>query len=466
MGPGNIIFKRGGRRLTFPRPRPPFARWFSLFSLLCLSLPFFPSLACHPNPSPSDGPVTIQYWEKWTGFEGEAIRAVVERYNARQKRVHVKLLITSEIEKKLLVATAGGDPPDISGLYSRNVAVYAERGALTSLDEMLGVRGIRLDDFLPVYLLECRSRGRTYALPIAGMTLGLHYNRAHFREAGLDPDRPPRTMAELVEVADKLTLLDKDGSIKRLGFLPTEPGWWNWSWLYYAGGGYFDEQHRTLSVDTPDNRRALQWFADYAAKYGVENLTAFRGGLGNFASPQNPFLSGKVSMDIQGVWMNAFIRTFNPKLDWGVAPFPAWSKDKADTTLIESDVLVIPTGSRHPKEALDFLSFVVSPEGQELLHTLQMKFPMLKPDRLSKRFWDNHPNPNVRVYQRLAESPNAFTLPRMGLGQELFDEGTVVFDQVWLRQKDPAEALEAMEKRMKKSWAREVRRLERLGLEP
>jgi multiple sugar transport system substrate-binding protein len=236
--------------------------------------------------------------------------------------------------------------------------------------------------------------------------------------------------------------------------------------LYYAGGSLFDEKTRTITADTPENRRALQWFADFSAKYGVDNLTAFRGGLGNFSSPQNPFISGKVSMEIQGVWMNSFIRTFNPKLDWGVAPFPAWSDKVRDVNLIESDVLVVPSGSPHPEEALDFIAYAVSPEGQELLHTKQMKFPMLKPDRVSKAFWAEHRNPYIRTYQKLAESPMAFTLPRMGLGQEYFDEATVVFDQVWLHQKTPAEALGDLQKRMDRSWEREVRRLRRLGLEP
>ncbi|MGH7740220.1 MAG: hypothetical protein ACREL1_08760, partial [bacterium] len=94
--------------------------------------------ACGPkaNVQPS-GPVTITYWEKWTGFEGAAIKTVVDGYNQSQTHVHVNLVIVSQIEKKLLVATAGGDPPDLSGLYSRNVQVYAQMDALQSLDSGL-----------------------------------------------------------------------------------------------------------------------------------------------------------------------------------------------------------------------------------------------------------------------------------------------------------------------------------------
>jgi len=450
-----------------PDPIPAFQPRTAFFLLLAALGCGFGSLSCGPALTGSaPGPVTLTYWEKWNGFEGAAVQAMVDRYNQKQSKVFVKVVTVSEIEKKLLVATAGGDPPDLSGLYSRNVAVYAERGALENLDRGLADRGVALGHFLPVYLLECRLRGSTYALPIAGMTLGLHYNRAHFREAGLDPDKPPRTMAELLEVADKLTIRNKDGSYKRLGFLPTDPGWWNWSWLYYTGGSLFNEDTRRLTADTPENRRALQWFADFSEKYGVEKLTAFHGGLGSFSSPQNPFLAGKVSMEIQGVWMNSFIHTFNPKLDWGVAPFPAWVPGRESMTLIESDVLVVPTGSRHPKEALDYIAYAVGPEGQEILHTKMAKFPMLKPKYISKDFWAKNPNPYIRVYQKLAESPNAFTAPRIGPGQEYFDEATVVFDEVWLHRKTPAEALEDLQARMGKKWDREVRRLQRLGLKP
>lgn len=324
--------------------------------------------------------------------------------------------------------------------------------------------GVKLGDFIPVYLKECRLRGGTYALPIAGMTLALHYNKAHFRAAGLDPERPPRTIPEFERACQKLTLYDKDGRIRQLGFTPAEPGWWNWSWPYYLGGRLYDEGTHSIVGDDPGNRRAFQWFKDHSSRYGLQELTAFRGGFGNFASPQNAFLAGKLSMVLQGVWMYAFIQNFNPKLDWGVAPFPAFSDRVHDVTLIESDVVVIPQGSRHPREAMEFLSFLVSVKGQEDLNLGQRKFPMLK--KVGRDFWRKHPNPYLQVYRDLADSPCAFTAPRMPLFAELFDEGNALFDQVWLQRQTPEEALRVFGSRLGKNWERELRRMERLGLAP
>ncbi|MGH7739403.1 MAG: extracellular solute-binding protein, partial [bacterium] len=169
-------------------------------------------------------------------------------------------------------------------------------------------------------------------------------------------------------------------------------------------------------------------------------------------------------MILQGVWTPTFIRHFHPGLNYGVAPFPAFSKKVHDVTLVESDVLVIPKGSLHPKEAMDFISYLVSPKGQEQLNLLQGKFPMLK--KVGPDFWRKNKNPWLHVFRRLADSPNAFTAPRMPLFAEYYDEGNAAFDQVWFQQKTPAQALAEMQSRMQREWKREIRRMARLGLKP
>src|ERR1017187_9155223 len=48
----------------------------------------------------ADGRIILQYWEKWTGFEDDAMQAVVDDYNRSQNRVFVnKLTGLGEIER-------------------------------------------------------------------------------------------------------------------------------------------------------------------------------------------------------------------------------------------------------------------------------------------------------------------------------------------------------------------------------
>src|SRR3954470_24181453 len=96
--------------------------------------------------SSGDGDAKVRrlvYWEKWTGFEGVAMDKVVDLFNAREREkakldpnyvpIEVEKVTVSRIEQKLLVAVAGGNPPDVAGTYSAQVAAYADKGALMDL---------------------------------------------------------------------------------------------------------------------------------------------------------------------------------------------------------------------------------------------------------------------------------------------------------------------------------------------
>ncbi|HRR83081.1 MAG TPA: extracellular solute-binding protein, partial [Planctomycetota bacterium] len=271
----------------------------------------------------SAGPVKITYWEKWTKFEGQACADMVAAFNRKyQGRIEVERITISQIERKLLVAIAGGTPPDVAGSYAFCVAPYADRNALEPLSDRLQAAGMSRDDYVPVYWDLCEHRGRMWALPTTPATVALHWNKRLFRDAGLDPEKPPKTIAELDALAEKLTKRDADGNLTQVGFLPQEPGWWNWSWPFWFGGKLWNGRD-TITADDPANVKAFEWIQSYSKKYGVDDIRRFASGFGNFSSPQNAFLSGKVAMEIQGVWMHNFIDMYAPGMEWGAAAFPS-----------------------------------------------------------------------------------------------------------------------------------------------
>src|SRR5882724_7872414 len=92
--------------------------------------------------------VVVDYWEKWTGHEEAAMRQIVNEFNAtvgREKNIYVRYLSTSAVVDKTLVATAGGVPPDIAGLYNQNIAQFASQNALEPLDQRAAGHGITPD---------------------------------------------------------------------------------------------------------------------------------------------------------------------------------------------------------------------------------------------------------------------------------------------------------------------------------
>jgi multiple sugar transport system substrate-binding protein len=428
------------------------ARRLGLVALAALLLAGFWTLF-RPEPAPADGKLHIRYWEKWTGFEEKAMRKVVETFNARSPRIHVEYLAVSQVNQKMLLATAGGNPPDVAGVWENDVVTFADYNALRPLDDFCKRDGVGPEEYLPAYWNLCLNRGRVYAMPTTPASVALHWNRGAFREAGLDPDRPPKTLEELDRMAEKLTKRDSDGKIVRMGFMHSEPGWWNWGWGGWFGGKLWDGGDRTTAA-SPENVRAFNWVRGYAQKYGGKDLQVFQSGFGNFSSPQNAFLSGQVAMVLQGVWMANYINNNNPSLDWDAAPFPypADRPDLANSTPVGLDVLVIPTGSKHPEEAWEFIKFVQSQEGMELLCEGQWKHSPLS--HVSDRFYREHKNKRIKLFWDLAAGKNTFHTPRVGVWKEWQDEMKTAFENIWINGDRAEDALAYVDSRIQPKLTR------------
>ncbi len=439
-------------------------------------------------------PRHITYWEKWTGFEGEAMDAVIDDFNAQEVAhakgdssyapIEVEKVTISNVEQKLLIAIAGGNPPDLAGNYSYYVAAYADGGALTDLGPMLAKAGFDRSAYIEHYMKLGEYRNKTWALPIVPASIALLTNKRLFREAGLDPEHPPVTIEELDAFAAKLTkwevtlpggeksirtgylpeVPDQQKRLIQAGFLPAEPGWWSYGWGNFFGGSLVDGPDKITAAD-PANIKAFEWIATYSKNLGIGVTKRFRSGFGNFASPQNAFLSGKVAMVLQGVWMHNFIEKYAPGLQWGAAPFPypAAHPELAFTTDADADVLIIPKDSPHPEEAFEFMKYVTQPKVLEKLCLGQQKFTPLM--NVSEEFWRVHPNPYIRLFRELGMSKNAFSIPQTGIWNEYNREMGNAVDLIQNLTQTPAVALGEVQVKIQAALDRNRRILARRGAE-
>jgi ABC-type glycerol-3-phosphate transport system substrate-binding protein len=144
------------------------------------------------------------------------------------------------------------------------------------------------------------------------------------------------------------------------------------------------------------------------------------------------------------------LRPFN--YAWGAAPFPSAVPGVEDVSYCVTDVLVIPRGAKHPREAFEFMAFCQRQEQMEKLCALSGKTSPLK--RVSLDYVYSNPNPYVDVFDRLADSPNAAPIdqtPIYGEASSLID---VAAQQVYLLQKTPVEALTEAQERIDQRLAR------------
>jgi ABC-type glycerol-3-phosphate transport system substrate-binding protein len=426
--------------------------------------------------------VVIDYWEKWTGNEEAQMRVIVNDFNnsvGAEKGIFVRYVSSSTINQKTLVATAAGVPPDIAGLFEVNLVQFAAMGALEPLEDMARERGITASYYKPVYWNGINYDGHLWALISTPSVAVLYYNTRIFHEnaatlraAGLDPDQAPRTMDELDAYARALTTRDSNGRVIRAGFLPMEPNWYVNYVCYWFGGTFWDEADRHFTLQSPPVVKAYQWIESYASWMGRDAMSDFRNGVGNFDSPQNAFLAGQVAMEMQGPFLANFIYHRKPSMStvlwprdvemtkspterlrnyqWAVAPFPSAVPGLKNVCYCGFDALAIPRGSKHKKEAFEFIAYVNRQDVMEKLNKLHCKNSPLA--KVSDDFLNNHPNPYIRVFERLASSPNAQSVPQIPIMPEAVDDLNALSQQVSLLEVQPANALAKLQVRLQAQY--------------
>jgi multiple sugar transport system substrate-binding protein len=406
--------------------------------------------------------VIVDYWEHWNGNEAAAMRQIVDDFNTTvgsQKHIFVRYLSTSAIEQKTLIATAAGVPPDIAGLYNQDIPQFAAQDALCPLEDLAAAHGITADAYKKVFWDECRYDGHLYGLVSTAFDLGLYYNREIFQQRasalrgkGLDPDRPPATIAELDAYSEAIEQRDESGHIDVAGYLPLEPGWYQSYTCIWFGGTWWDEKTHKFTFTDPGVIRAYAWIQNYSKRLGSQFETEFRTSVGGYDSPQNSFLSGRAAMMQQGTFFAGVIQHQRPSMQgqWAAAPFPSYEPGLKDVTYCNCDVLTIPRGARHVAEAFEFIAFVNRQDEMEKLANLHCKISPLA--RVSDEFLDHHRNPCIRVFEALASSPNAHPTEPLPIFNEVNDEMNNFVQELALLQTTPEQGLLKMQNRLQKKY--------------
>jgi sn-glycerol 3-phosphate transport system substrate-binding protein len=243
-------------------------------------------------------------------------------YNDSQKEVAVTGVYTGsydETKLKAQAAAAAGKPPAVVLMSANFVLDLKIAGDIVSLEPQLEADGTTrdkfLDDFWPAVHANAIVDGELYAIPYQNSTPLLYYNKEHFKEVGLDPEKPPRTWAELVDAAKKLTKADRYGIALPEGY--DYMGWIMEALSMSNGGRYFNEEYGgEVYYDTPTMLGAAQFVEDLVFKHKVMQQGVVEGG-----AVSSNFLAGKASMMLLSTGSLSFVRD-SMKMPYGVAFVP------------------------------------------------------------------------------------------------------------------------------------------------
>src|SRR5262249_32610919 len=158
--------------------------------------------------------------------------------------VSVDMSDWDHLGEKLLTSFAGNLPVDLVETGSDWVGPYAQRKQFLSLSDFVAKDyQDELKDFYPdmvnISLFQDKLMGLPYVLDIRTML----YRKDDFKEARLDPDKPPQTWDDLIDYGQKLVKTDDQGNITRSGYLmnastPSE-AWFEFWYLLIQNGSNF-----------------------------------------------------------------------------------------------------------------------------------------------------------------------------------------------------------------------------------
>jgi ABC-type glycerol-3-phosphate transport system substrate-binding protein len=310
--------------------------------------------------------ITLTFWI-WN--DDPLNHQLIEPYFRQFEKIHpgitVKWVAVSDANNwvKYTTAIAAGRGPDVilTENFNPPIPEFAANQLIQPLDPWFKQLNISQNQWLPWVWKMQNFHGRVWGFVQEYDTTLFTWNKDAFKAAGLDPNRPPRTIAELEADNKKLTKFDTKGNLIQTGIIPwqsnaSDPRYW----AALFGGSLYDPDHRQYTLNAPANVAALDWIGKIAkADGGAAKVNAL---LSQFSGNADPFYTGKVAMEVVGDWFppQVFGRYAPKSLHYGVAQAPTAPGVPYGTNIvIGSDTFVMPVGAKHPLESAELMLYMM-----------------------------------------------------------------------------------------------------------
>ena len=307
--------------------------------------------------------VTLQYWYQGTDKATEdEISGYVKKFNVNFPNIKIELTgmstTISDQETKLNAAKLSGTYPDIIHIV---LAEVASRGALNDFEKLQPYvdKWEDKNDIITSAFDIGNFKGELIALGCAPNPQIYTYRKDLFKQAGLDPEKPPKTWAELTYAAIKLTKRE-GGKVVMAGIdLPavdsslvfTEP------FMRSAGSLVIDEVNNKPSFTDPGAIVALTYIRDLA-KLDVYIPHDFQ------KANEKPFMNKKGAIGNINAQNISKFKSDNPELANQLGYMPVLSKDgtKPGIAFCGYQLYAMGSASKYKSEAWEFIKFLMSKE--------------------------------------------------------------------------------------------------------
>jgi len=155
----------------------------------------------------ADKPVEITYWHAMTRANEEELQRLTKEFNEQQSDVHVTLSAAASYTDNTTRFKAGlttGKLPDLLQGEDTSLQILIDSQSVLPMAACVAADHADISDVAPRTVAYYSLKEVLYGMPFNDSNLVLYYDKALFRKAGLDPNKPPKTFEELEAAARKI----------------------------------------------------------------------------------------------------------------------------------------------------------------------------------------------------------------------------------------------------------------------
>jgi len=336
---------------------------------------------------------TVQFWARTVSKT--LAQKLVGEFNATHKNLQVKLTLTSINDDVTSLATSirAGDPPDVVGLNDIDMPTFTSNGSFMNLTSQIDKLPYKAD-LSPGHMGLATYNGKLYGVPYWADLSVLWYNKTLFKQAGLNPDDPPATYAQILSDAQKINKLghgingftfagDCQGC---LGFT-VQPG--IWADGTHLTNGAIGSQTANIAGNAA-LERALTLYRDVWTQHLVPD---------NDRTDEGPtwgqdFAAGKIGIMPAGYGQVVdLVKSSQLGSEFMDTPLPG--TNGGYSTFDGGDDFAIPTAAKNPSGAWEFIQWVLQTQQQDQYPNLGAT--PIRTDVLTPSFSAAHPEDAVAL---------------------------------------------------------------------
>jgi multiple sugar transport system substrate-binding protein len=299
-------------------------------------------------------------WER-SGGNKQMVDMLVEAWNTKNPtcKINLTYIPHTEMVGKIAQGIASGDVPDLMGMDLIYAPQFEKAQQLVDITDRIK-SWPELATASKGHMTVATFEERLFGVPLYADVSALFYNKDLFTRAGLDPNKPPTSLAQLREYADKITALGSDikgyylpGNCAGCNIFTVGP-------LMWASGAKIESAAAGDEPLVGDGvKQVLQFTRDMVKAGNVHEGDRTENG----ETFHLQFGSGKVGMMGTGNFNITLARQQNPTMNFGIGLLPG-ATPGSSASFIGGDLVVIPKGSTRVDDSVNFMKFLLSDEVQ------------------------------------------------------------------------------------------------------